>query len=112
IFCSDNKELQNYFSERMTTDYRFHIRITDMQPDSFFCLEQFKQCFKLKTNKEMYKKLIEVFSYRNDMSQRRTMAEESLKLLLSKNHFVVPNHLSLRQQARILSTIQLNPDYH
>jgi FKBP-type peptidyl-prolyl cis-trans isomerase (trigger factor) len=60
----------------------------------------------------MFKKMIEVFSYSNDMSQRRKTAEESLKLLLSKNQFSVPNHLTLRQEARIINTIQSNPDYH
>jgi len=111
-FCSINKDLQSYFSDLMNTDYNFHLRIVDIQHDKFFCLDQFKNCFKIKTNKDMYKKMIEVFSYRNDMSQRRSMAEESLKLLLSKNPFIVPNHLALRQQATILNSMRSSPDYH
>ncbi|HEV2601001.1 MAG TPA: trigger factor [Candidatus Babeliales bacterium] len=111
IFCTNNKDIQAYFSECTNIDHYFLIHIIDMQPYTFFCLDQFKRNFKLKTNKEINRKLIEVFSYRNDLSQRRSMAEESLKLLLSKNHFVVPNHFTLRQQDRILYALQSNPDY-
>jgi trigger factor len=111
-FCSDNKEFQCFFSELLQTDYSFSIHILDIQPMNYFCLEQFKNCFKIKTNKDVYKKMIEVFSYSNDMSQRRITAEESLKLLLSKHQFIVPNHLALRQQARIINSIKSNPDYH
>ena len=67
-------------------------------PHAYFCIDHFKNHFKIKNNKEMYQKLIEVFSYRNDLSQRRTMVEESLKLLFSKHRFEIPNHLILRQQ--------------
>ncbi len=111
-FCTDNKSLQTFFSEQLDTNYRFSITVIDILHSAYFCIEQFKRYFKLKTNKEIYQKLIEVFSYRNDLSQRRSMAEESLKLLLSKHRFEVPNHLVLRQQKRVLDAVQSNPDYH
>ena len=111
-FFSNNKGLQEYFSDEIDTRYNFCITIHDVLQHSFFCLENFKRYFKLKTNKEVYQKLIEVFSYRNDLSQRRSMVEETLKLLLSKHRFTVPNHLILRQQKIVLAAIQHNPDYH
>ncbi len=110
-FCSQSKGLQEYFSG-LDTQSRFCITITDIVHNSYFCLESFKKYFKLKTNKEVYQKLIEVFSYRNDLSQRRSMVEEAFKLLLSKHRFTVPNHLVLRQQKEVLHAIQENPDYH
>ena len=60
----------------------------------------------------MHKKMIEVFSYRNDISQRHAMVEESLQALLSKHRFSVPNSLILRQEKVLLDRIKYNPDYH
>lgn len=111
-FTSSNPILQDYFVEPLNAHYAFAITIDDIVPHQYFCLDQFKQQFRLKNNKEMYQKLIEVFSYRNDLSQRRTMVEESLKLLLSKHRYEIPNHLILRQQKNVLEAIQHNPDYH
>ncbi len=111
-FITTNKALQEYFSDQIDTQYTFLVEISDVLKNNYFCLEHFKRHFKLKTNKELYQKLIEVFSYRNDISLRRSMAEESLKLLLSKHRFIVPNYLLLRQQKDILDKIKNNPDYH
>jgi len=111
-FISDSSALQEYFSSQLTTNYQFHLTIQDTIKHSFFCLEQFKKHFKIKTNKELEQKLIEVFSYRNDISLRRSMAEESLKLITQKHRFEVPHHLLLRQQELLLDQVQHNPDYH
>ncbi len=111
-FCSNNAILQDYFTDALSTQYNFEVAIHDVVPNAYFCLDQFKQHFRIKSNKEMYQKLIEVFSYRNDLSQRRTMVEESLKLLFSKHRFEIPNHLVLRQQKKVLDAVQYNPDYH
>lgn len=111
-FCTAAQPLQEYFDNQAESNYTFCITITDMLDDSYFCLDSFKQLFKLKTKKEACQKLIEVFSYRNDISQRRSMAEESLKLLLSKHRFIVPKHMILRQQEQVLRAVQDNPDYH
>jgi len=111
VFVTQSKGLQEYFSNTIATNYHFRITILDTVPQSYFCFESFKKYFKLKTNKELSHKLIEVFSYRNDLSQRRSMAEESLKLLLSKHRFLLPNHLILRHTKHILDVLQDNPDY-
>lgn len=111
-FSTQSMALQEYFSYRMNACYTFHITIKAVLHHAFFSLDDFKRYFKLKTNKDMTHKLIEVFSYRNDISQRRAMAEESLALLLAKHTFVVPNHLVLRQERTILHRIKHNADYH
>ena len=111
-FIVNNKGLQDYFSDQLRTYYNFKVTIVDVIPFEYFCFDQFKDHFKIKTNKDMHKKLIEVFSYRNDTSQRLTMVEDAFKLLLSKHRFFPPNHLILRQQKIILSAIQKNPDYN
>jgi FKBP-type peptidyl-prolyl cis-trans isomerase (trigger factor) len=43
---------------------------------------------------------------------RRSIAEEALKILLSKHRFTVPNYLVLRQQKIVMDKIKHNPDYH
>lgn len=111
-FVVNNKGLQDYFSDQLCTPYNFKINILDVVPYAYFCFEQFKEHFKIKTNKDMHKKLIEVFSYRNDVSQRLAMVEEAFKLLLSRHRFFAPHYLVLRQQKIILSAIQTNPDYN
>lgn len=109
---STSKELQDYFSGSLHADFIFRITIHSIVPHAYVCLENFKKHFKLKSSKEMYKKMIEVFSYRKDLSQRRSMVEESLKLLLNKHKFSVPNHLVLRQQNGVIEGLRKNPDYH
>lgn len=111
VFYSDAKCLQDYFTNNINTNYLFYLKIHDIVYNAFFSLEHFRQHFRLKTNKEIQQKLIEVFSYRNDLSLHRAMAEEALKLLISKHEFDVPNYLILRQQQIVLEAVLANPDY-
>ena len=111
-FYTHSSGLQEFFSDQFNTNYHFHVHICDIVPNSYFSFDHFKKHFRIKTNKEMNQKLIEVFSYRNDLSQRRAMVEESLKLLLTKHKFDVPSHLVLRQQKVVLDAVHENPDYH
>ncbi len=111
IFTTNNS-LQEYFSDQLDTNYNFCIKVLDIQPYCYFCFDQFKRHFRIKTNKEMHQKLIEVFSYRNDLSQRRAMAEEALSLLISKHPFTLPESLVKQQQKIILETMYRNPDYN
>jgi FKBP-type peptidyl-prolyl cis-trans isomerase (trigger factor) len=111
-FYSTNVGLQTYFSHQLDTNYNFEVIILDILHYAFFCFDLFKRHFKSKTNKDVGKKLIEVFSYRNDISQRRSMVDETLKLLINKNRFDIPNHIILREQKNILETVQDNPDYN
>jgi FKBP-type peptidyl-prolyl cis-trans isomerase (trigger factor) len=111
-FVVQNKGLQDYFSDQLRASYNFSITILEVVQYTYFCFDQFKDHFRIKTNKDMHKKLIEVFSYRNDVSQRLAMVEEAFKLLLSRHRFFAPNYLVLRQQKIILGAIQNNPDYN
>lgn len=107
-----NKGLQDYFCDQLDVDYLYRIEITDILSHSDCALEPFKRHFRIKNNKEMNKKLIEVFSYRNDISQRRAIVEETLQLLINKNPFTLPNHTILREQERVLEAVKDNPDYN
>ncbi len=111
-FYSAEKCLQDYFTSSLNSNYQFLIEIKDIVHHGFFSIDHLKHHFKLRSNKEVHQKLIEIFSYRNDLSLRRAMAEESLKLLISKHPFDVPNYLVLRQQKIVLEAVSTNPDYH
>lgn len=111
-FYTDYADFQQYFSTYLDTRYTFKIDIIDILENAFFCFEHFKKHFKLKTNKAITHKMIEVFSYRNDLSQRRTTVEESLRLFAQKHPFDIPEHLILRQQQAVLNDLQTNPDFH
>ncbi len=110
-FVTQSPSLQEYFSSHIDTQYPFRVTVLDFTPYSHFGVDQFKKHFRIRNNQELHQKMIEVFSYRNDISQRRSTAEETLKLLLSRHSFEVPNHLVLRQQKEILDVIHDNPDY-
>lgn len=106
-----NEGLQEFFNQQNYGNFNFCVTIRDIVPHTFVDLDQFKKQFKLKSNKELHQKLIEVFSYRNDMSQRKAMIHETCKLMLEKHPFTAPHFLVLRQQEKLLQTIHLNPDY-
>ena len=55
---------------------------------------------------------MEIFSYRNDVSQRKSIIEEVFHLLLSKHRFEVPKHLILRREENIVQKLSKQPDYH
>lgn len=111
-FYSSSSCLQEYFSTHLDTTYLFHITIRDIASDALFSFEEFKAHFRLRTNKEMHKKFIEVFSYRNDLSQRRETIEEAFDLLFKQHPVEVPQYLIIRRQQTLLKTMQENPDYH
>lgn len=111
-FCSASPHLQEFFSCHLHTNFIFEIEIKSLVKNSYFCFEHFKTHFRLKSDKDVHRKLIEIFSYRNDVSLRRSMAEEALKLLIAKHHIIAPNHLVLRQQQTVLESLAQSPDYH
>lgn len=112
ILFSKSKALQDYFGDLLTIDYLFKITILDVVKSSSFCFESLKKQFRLKTNKDLHRKLIEVFSFRNDVSQRRAMADESLRLILSRHRFSLPESALSHQEETLVERIKQSPDYH
>lgn len=75
------------------------------------CFEKMKKHFRLKTQKDVARKLIEVFSFRNDLSQRHLIVDEAFKLLLNKHRFIPPHALVAHYEDIILSDIKKKLDY-
>lgn len=104
--------LQNYMSYGFDMNYTFHINILDIIPNNFFSFDHLKRHFNIKSQKDMHLKLIEVFSYRNDISQRRETIEVTLKLLLKHYFIPISTNMLERQKKSVLSAVHNNPDYH
>lgn len=111
-FYTSDANLQEQFSSHLDTRYIFGVTIKDIVYDKLFSVSNFKSSFRLRTNKEVHKKLIEVFSFRNDISQRREMVEEAFKVMFMHHRIEVPRHVALRQQQLLLVLMQDVPDYH
>lgn len=111
-FQTYNNYLQKYFSNSLNIKYFFTIKIIDIVPANHFSFEQFQHHFQIKSNKEMHLKLIEVFSYRNDISLRRETVETVLKAILKQYFVNIPNYLLDQQRNYLLKTIYNNPDYN
>lgn len=104
--------LQDVFHEAMSEKSSFQIKIISITKGLYFSVDSFKSIFRLKNKSEVHRKLIEVFSYRNDISQRKSIIEELFHLFLSKHRFEIPKHLILRKQEEILLSLRKLPDYH
>ncbi len=111
-FTTNSFGLRNQDSRIENRQYNFMVTIRAIVKGSHFSVDTFKGTFKLKNKVEIHNKLMEIFSYRNDISQRRAIIEEMFHLLLSKHRFEVPKHLVLRRQEDIVQSLVAQPDYH
>ncbi len=108
---TDNPSLQNYFCEASNSHYTYVIEIQDIVPYGYFSFDHFKQYFKIKTQKDLLSKITEVFSFNNDISQRRLIGHEALKLIIKKNHIVLPDAAISSQKKLIQADLQFKPDF-
>ncbi len=111
-FVTTNDLLQEYVNNNFDIKYHIQVTIKERVPFSHFSVDHFKKQFRLKSQRETHNKLIEVFSYRNDVSQRRETVEATLKLLLARYPFNAPEHLTKKQMQLLLKEMQSNPDYN
>ncbi len=111
-FYTNNLNINHQNPKCDDRSYNLLISIKAIVKGSCFSLDMFKTMFKLKNKAEIHNKLMEVFSYRNDVSQRKAIIEEVFHLLLSKHRFEVPKHLVLRREEDIIDTLAKQPDYH
>ena len=110
-FVTDHLCLQEYFGSNIDVHYIFNITIKEILPIAYFCLDLFKDQFKLKSERKAHQKIVEVYSFRNDISLRRSMVEEALTLLAKTYPFDIPPSAILRQEKIILDDLQNNQDY-
>ena len=111
-FIASNLDHDEHMTEHESYRYNFLISVNSIVKDFPPTLESFKNTFKLKNKIDVHNKLMEIFSYRNDQSQRKAIVEELFHLLLTKHRFEIPKHLVIRRQEDILLGIMQQPDYH
>lgn len=111
-FTTNLLDMDHGMNEYENYRHYFQVTIRNIVKGGHLSLELFKGNFKLKNKSEVHNKLMEVFSFRNDESQRRSTIEEVFHLLLSKHRFEVPKHLVLRRQEDLLMAMMKQPDYH
>lgn len=112
IFYSESIFLQRYISTQLDTNYIFAVTILDIIPQNYFSFDLFKKHFRIRSTKEMHQKLIEVFSYRNDLSQRRETVEALFKLFNQQFICNLLPYLVEQQKDIVLKAVHDNPDYH
>jgi len=112
VFVTNNHYFQEYINNDFGLNYQFKIKIIDFIRNAYFCVNLFKKHFHLKLDKEVHQKLIEVFSFRNDISQRRETVENTLKSLVRQYYVALPANLLERQKQQVLADVHVNPDYY
>lgn len=111
-FITSNHYFQDYINNNFGLNYQFKIKIAEFIKNAYFCINLFKKHFQLKLDKEVNQKLIEVFSFRNDISQRRETVENTLKSLVRQYYIALPPNLLERQKQQVLADVHINPDYY
>lgn len=111
VFFVNRMPTNDEFPDSLTENCRFQITIKSITKGSYLSIEALKNIFKLKNKAALHNKLIEVFSYRNDISQRRSIIEEIFHLFFSKHRFEIPKHLTIRKQESLLNMLRKQPDY-
>lgn len=111
-FITDNDFFQDSLSDDFTTHYFFKVEIVYHVSSNSFSLDRFKNYFKLKTGKETHQKMIEVFSFRHDISQRRETIDKLFTLLFHHYPVTIDSKISQQQERVVLASVQDNPDYH
>lgn len=110
-FIVPNLPFKDYEEFGFSNSLKFKVKIIAITKGSHTSIETLKTTFKISNKEKLHDKLIEVFSYRNDQTQRHAIIEEMFHLLLSKHRFEIPKHLILRKQEEILSYLQRRPDF-
>ncbi len=110
-FLLDNLPEVGWGSDLLSLKGKFRLTINDVVKSQDFSIDRFKKTFYLDKNAEVHEKLIEIFSFRNDISQRRLIIEEAFRVLFNKIKFEIPKYLILRNQERLLTSIRKLPDY-
>lgn len=110
-FFANTMPINEEFHDSVTENCGFLVTINSVAKGSHLSVEALKTIFRLKNKQDIHRKLIEVFSYRNDISQRRSIVEEVFHLFFSKHRFEVPKHLTIRKQESLLEMLKKQPDY-
>lgn len=102
--------LLNLQPDSTPTDYSFDVTIEYVMKTNNLPIESIQTSLHAPDEKSLHDKLIEVFSYRNDISLRKSIIEELFYMLLSTYRFDIAPHAITRRKELLLALMQRNPD--
>lgn len=102
-----------FLNELLSTNFithTFFIEIEDHITKNYFCIDKFKDAFNY-DNKEIFEKIIDIFSLRNDVSLKKEKAQLTLRYFLEKIKIYIEPQIINEHEVIIKSKIIKNPDY-
>jgi len=111
IFFSKALFLQNYFSASQFIKCNFKIIIKEHVSSLFFNFKCFSKFFNIKKESDLYNKIIEVFSFKNDISLKREICQISFKKLFENYKISFSKNLFNQYKLEISKNLKINPDY-
>lgn len=92
------------------TEYSFDITIEYVMKTNHLPISTIQNSLEAQDEKALHDKLIEVFSYRNDISLRKSIIEELFYMLMTTFRFDIAPHAVTRRKELLLALMQRNPD--
>jgi len=92
------------------SSYYFDITIIEVLKNNIPSRQALQHSLNIETAEELHNKLIEVFSYRNDISLRKSIIEEFFYHLFSSYRFDIAPHAITRRKEYFLTLMKRDPD--
>lgn len=92
------------------TDYYFDIVVEHIVKTQSLSVKQVKECLRVTDHQTLHDKLIEIFSYRNDISLRKAIIEELFYSLFNAFRFEIAPHAITRRKELLLFLMHQTPD--
>jgi FKBP-type peptidyl-prolyl cis-trans isomerase (trigger factor) len=112
VITTDNIKIYGLPDDILSVKGKFKVFIKSIVKQASFSLDSLRSIFSLKSKQDIHEKLIEIYSFRNDVSQRKLIIEEAFRVILAKLKFEVPGYLILRRQESLLKDMRKLPDYN
>lgn len=103
----------HFLNDALSTNfinYVFYIEIEDHISQAYFYIDGFKSAFEY-DNKDVFEKIIDIFSLRNDISLKKEKGQLVLRYFLEKIKIYIEPQIIQEHEAIIRNKIIKNPDY-
>jgi hypothetical protein len=120
LFCGKNKGdkfsinsrfLQEFICPDTFIPFLFSINILDIVKNSYFDFDIFSKYFKCKDQNQLIQRIIDILSFRNDISLRRETCQLVMKNLLQQYKVYIDEEAINSCYNEIEKKILFNPDY-
>jgi hypothetical protein len=111
VFISDSQLIQNFISSNNFAKYNFKITVLEHVSCRYFDFSLFAKYFNCKNKTEIYEKLIEAFSFKNDVSMYKLIGQSIFKKLFQIYKPIITEKNIREYIVELEETIKGNPDY-